>query len=174
MIKILTGPVGGGKTTFLKSAVGLLRERGILPDGYLSERVMDGTIVSGYDLADLRSGGRRPFLRRRDREEGPKIGPYALNPDTLAEAEEIIGRSRPAELLIIDELGRLELEGGGVWPAAASIFADPLRTCLVVVREALLDDFRTRWPAGIEISVVRLPASRDPEILVREIKTERE
>ncbi|MCX6567401.1 MAG: DUF2478 domain-containing protein [Candidatus Aminicenantes bacterium] len=173
MITILTGPVGGGKTTFLKSAVDRLRLRGIPPEGYLSERVMEGKAVFGYDLVDLRSGGRRPFLRRRDRGAGPGIGPYALNPDGLAAAQKIIGRSRAAELLVIDELGRLELEGKGIWSAAAPAFADGRRSCLIVVREALLDDFRTRWPAGIEISVVELPASRDPEILLREIGKDR-
>jgi len=90
-------------------------------------------------------------------------------PDGLAAAEKIIGRSRPDEPLIIDEFGRLELEGTGVWPASEPVFADGRRICLVVIRKALLEDFRTRWPAGMKISVVRLPASRDPEILVREI-----
>ncbi|MHB8054155.1 MAG: nucleoside-triphosphatase [Candidatus Aminicenantales bacterium] len=174
MITILTGPVGGGKTRFLKSAIDLLRSRGISPDGYLSERIMNGATVSGYDLADLRTGTRHPFLRRRDGDEGSGIGPYALNPDGLAAAEKIIGGSRAVEPLVLDELGYLELGGAGVWPAAAPVFADSLRVCLVVVRETLLDDFRTRWPAGIEISVVRLPASRDPEILVREMAKERE
>jgi nucleoside-triphosphatase THEP1 len=169
MITILTGPVGGGKTTFLKSAVDRLHLRGIPLDGYLSERVMEGKAVFGYDLVDLRSGGRRPFLRRRDRREGPGIGPYVLNPDGWTAAQKIIGRSRASELLVIDELGRLELEGTGVWPAAAPVFADGRRACLVVIRKALLDDFGTRWPAGIEISVLELPASRDPEILVHEL-----
>ena len=174
MITILTGPVGGGKTTFLKTAVDCLRFRGISPDGYLSERVMDGKTVAGYDLADLRSGGRVPFLRRPGPPEGTRVGSYGLFPDGLAAAEKIISRSRPSEPIVIDELGRLELEGTGVWPAAAPVFADVRRVCLVVVRDALFDHFRTRWPAGVAISVVPLPASRDPEILVREILKERE
>jgi nucleoside-triphosphatase THEP1 len=172
MITILTGPVGGGKTTFLKAAVGLLRGRGIFLDGFLSERVMEGEEVSGYDLVDLRSGNRRPFLRRTGPSDGPKTGRYVLDPGALIAAEAIIGRSRPALPLVLDELGRLELEGKGVWPAAAPVFADSRRICLVVVREALLDDFRTRWPAGIETAVLPLPASRDPEVLARALARE--
>jgi len=169
MITILTGPVGGGKTTFLESAVGRLRLRGMPPDGYLSERVMEGKTVSGYDLLDLRSGGRRPFLRRTGPPDGQKAGRYVMNSAGLAAAEKIIGRSRPGRLLVIDELGHLELAGKGVWPAAAPIFSDCRRANLVVIRRTLLDAFRTRWPAGIEISIVGLPASRDPDVLIRGI-----
>jgi len=169
MITILTGPVGGGKTTFLKAAVGLLRGRGLLLDGYLCERIMDDGQIIGYDLADLCSGGRRPFLRMPGPPGGQKTGRYVLDPDGLAAAETIIGRSRPGALLIIDELGPLELEGKGVWPAAAPVFADSRRSCLAVVRETLLAGFRAHWPEGIETAVVELPVSRDPEVLAEAV-----
>ena len=139
MITILTGPVGAGKTTFLKAVVDRLRALGRPPDGYLSERAGDGLRTGAFDVL----------------------------PGGLAAAADIIGRSDPSRLLIIDELGRLELGGGGVWPAAVPVFADVRRSCLVVVRDALMEDYQKRWPAGIAVAVVPLPPSRDPEILVR-------
>lgn len=169
MITILTGPVGGGKTTFLRTAVGLLGARGLPVDGYLSERVMNRGDLVGYDLADLRSGLRRPFLRTAGPPDGLKAGRFVMDPGGLAAAETLIGRSRPAALLVVDELGPLELEGRGVWPAAAPVFADPRRNCLVVVRDTLRDAFRARWPEGIETAVVPLSVSGDPETLVRAV-----
>ena len=167
MITILTGPVGAGKTTFLKALVDRLRALGRPPDGYLSERAGDGLPAPGYDLLDLRSGRRMPFLRKAGRASGLRTGAFDVLPGGLAAAADIIARSDPSRLLIIDELGRLELGGGGVWPAAVPVFADVRRSCLVVVRDALMEDYQKRWPAGIAVAVVPLPPSRDPEILVR-------
>jgi len=167
MITILTGPVGGGKTTFLKAVVGRLTALGRPPDGYLSERAGDGRPAPGYDLLDLRTGRRIPFLRIAGAADGLRTGAFDVLPGGLAAAADIIGRSDPSRLLIIDELGRLELGGRGVWPAAAPVFADARRSCLVVVRDTLMEDFQKRWPARIAVAVVPLPPSRDPEILIR-------
>ena len=157
MIYLLTGAVGGGKTTFLERGLPSLRERHPRLDGYLSLRVFAGGETAGYDLRDLRTAARIPLLRRRGEADGFRVGPYVLLPAGLAAAEEIIRRGGAADLLIVDEVGPLELAGGGVWPALVGEFAGRDRPALVVVRETLVDDIRAAL-AGREMTVIRAEA----------------
>lgn len=170
MITILTGGVGSGKTTYLQSVISLIRKRGVAVDGYLSERVMDGETASGYDLVDLHTGRRRGLLRRSAGGGEGKVGPFETDAEGFAAAEGIIARCLPTALLVLDELGRLELEGKGVWLAAGPVLREPERRVLVVIREALLEDYRARFRTeGAAILVVSLPESKDPEVLARVI-----
>jgi len=143
VIFILTGAVGSGKTTFLRGLVDELRASGVPIDGFLSLRVMTGGETAGYDLLEIRDGQCRPLLRRPGDEGMQKVGPYVLLPEGLARANEIIRRSGVADLLIADEIGPLELEGRGLWPALKNVLFDGRRRSLVVVRESLLREFRT-------------------------------
>jgi nucleoside-triphosphatase THEP1 len=172
VITILTGPIGGGKTTFLRSVVVRLGAGRIPFDGYLSERVLEGGELRGYDLTDLRTGARLPFLRRSGPREWPAVGPFVMDPNGLAAAERIIARGLPADLLILDELGRLESEGRGVWPAACPVLADPRRDSFVVIREGLLDSYRSRWEGeGVPVRIVSVTDSADSENFLRGLTT---
>lgn len=174
MITILTGGVGSGKTTYLKSAIPLLRKRGISIDGYLSERVMDGETAAGYDLVEIQTGRRCRLLRRSAGGGADEVGPFETDAEGFAAAEGIIARSRTSDLLVVDEMGRLELEGKGVWPAAGPVLREAGRKVLVVIREALLEDFQARFrTGGAAVSVVCLPESKDPEVLAWAIAGER-
>ncbi len=142
MIFILTGGVGSGKTSFLRGLVENLRKAGIYFNGFLSLRVMTRGETEGYDLLVIREGRSQPFLRRTNSGEGQRVGPYLMLPDGLAQANEIIRRSRAGDLLIVDEIGPLELEGRGLWPALKDALFDEQRRSLVVIRENLLQEFR--------------------------------
>jgi len=155
MIYILTGPVGAGKTSLLERSLPALRARHAGLDGYLSLRVLDGGETAGYDLLDVRTAARTPLLRRRGESAGAPVGPYVLLPEGQRCAEAILGRDRSGGLLIVDELGPLELAGGGVWPALTAALAAGNRPALAVVREALLADFRVRF-SGREVEVIPL------------------
>jgi len=169
VVAILTGPVGGGKTTLLEWVVVRLKEHRISFDGYLSQRVLDGENVNGYDLLDLRSGRRHSFLRREGSPEWPRVGQYTMNPDGLAAAEKILGRGLFSDLMILDELGRLELEGKGVWPAARPILTDDRRESLVVIRETLLDSYLTGPLADHPGRMIVCSKSLEPGALIQDL-----
>ena len=56
MILVLTGPVGSGKTTFLKELLAKLQALGVPASGYLSPAVLVDGEPSGYDLLLVQSG----------------------------------------------------------------------------------------------------------------------
>ena len=140
MILVLSGPVHGGKTTFLERSLARWASHGLAPDGFLSVAVTGARGATGYDLLELKTGRRRPYLRREGEPGAERIGPFFFVPSTLERARSIIGEAGPRELLIVDEVGPLELQGGGLWPVLREALSRPGMRCLLVVREEILED----------------------------------
>jgi len=140
MILVLTGPVHGGKTTFLERSLARWASCGFAAGGFLS---VAGTGTGGateYDLLELRTGCRHPYLRREGKPGEERIGPFFFVPETLKLARSIIREADPREFLVVDEVGPLELLGGGLWPALREALSRPCLRCLLVVREEILED----------------------------------
>lgn len=144
MILVLTGPVGSGKTTFLKELLPKLRARGVPVSGYLSPAVLVDGEPSGYDLLDVKSGRSIPFLRKRGEAGWQTVGPYRFLPEGLEAASSSILGSGSGVLLIVDEVGPAEFSGEGFWPALAEALKRPSVDCLLVVRESLIDALSIR------------------------------
>ncbi len=145
-LHILTGPVHSGKTSFLAAGIAACLGNGIRPAGYISPAVWEGGTHVGYDLLPLAGGDAAPFLRRGGGSAGPTIGPYRLIPGTLESALAIIRGAVDGPTLVVDEIGPLELEGGGVWPAVEEAIASRRSPVLLVVREGLVEPFQRRMP----------------------------
>lgn len=141
MIYILTGPVHSGKTTFLKEVVCELKETSLTVGGFLSESIVENQENAGYDLLDLRENKSLPYIRRTGEEHWQKIGSFYFIPESLAKAREIILRDCDIDILVIDEIGPLELSGKGSWPALKKVLFQHSVKLLLVVRANILDKF---------------------------------
>ncbi|HIC93478.1 MAG TPA: DUF2478 domain-containing protein [Anaerolineae bacterium] len=154
MIALLTGGIGIGKTTVCRRVVELARRRGYTCGGLLSLSLLDeGGAKVGIEALDLASGRRR-LLARADRDlGGPRTEHYSFDAAALAWANSVlIGAVKAGcDLLVVDEVGPLELERGeGLAPALAELGGVP--RALVVVRDALLGELRRRL-RGHELAV---------------------
>lgn len=158
MIAVLAGPVHGGKTTLLRRAVSSWAERGLRCGGFLSPAVTEESGERGYDLLELSSGQCRPYLRKRGPEGAERVGPYVFVPETLARARAILRAAGDSEPLIVDEVGPLELEGGGLWPALREALGRPAARILLVVREELAAEVAARLrPERLSVVDIRRP-----------------
>lgn len=161
MIFVLTGPVRGGKTTFLERSLARWAACGIAPVGFLSVAVTGASGTTGYDLLELKTGCRQPYLRREGEPDAERIGPFFFVPSTLERARSIIREADPRELLIVDEVGPLELRGGGLWPVLREALSRPGMKCLLVAREEILEDVvAALGPSGPLVFDVRDPDVR--------------
>jgi len=140
MIIILAGPVHRGKTTLLQRSLSRWASRGFRFGGFLSIAVRKGVGPVEYDFLDVKDGRRLPFLRREGEPGWETIGPFYFVPQTLDAARSLILGSDPAEVLIVDEVGPLELAHGGLWPALHEVIYKPDRRTLLVAREEILED----------------------------------
>ena len=145
-IGVLVGPVRVGKTTVAARVAGLLCAQGIVCGGLLAPAVFDGCGQKiGIWGVDLRTGERRTLARVDQELGGPTVGPYSFDAAVLTWAIDVIRRDAgECDLLVVDEIGRLELEEGcGLAPVLPALRARRDGHSLVLVRESLLDLLRT-------------------------------
>ncbi len=140
---VLTGPVHSGKTTFLRDAVAGWKSAGLDVGGFLSVLRLDNGCDRGYDLFDLKSGRSLPFLAHEGDPDWPSVGTWHMFPATLETAGSILRRDSDADVLVVDEIGPLEIGGEGLWPAFEKALEHGVR-CLCVVRQGILDEFRAK------------------------------
>ena len=148
-IALLSGEIGAGKTTVCQRVVNLARSRGYACGGLLTPALIEDGRKVGIVGVDLGSGGRR-VMARTDRDlGGPCVGCYHFTADAFAWANAVIASAVEAgcDLLVVDEIGPLELvQGGGLAPALDVLGAAP--RALIVVRISLVDALRGRLEMG--------------------------
>jgi nucleoside-triphosphatase THEP1 len=138
---LLTGSKQVGKTSVCQAVVELARAGGHRPQGVLSPALYNGAGARvGFEALDIGSG-QRWMLAHMDRElDGPRVGPFAFDSAGLARAVEVIQAAcNGAPLLVVDEIGPLELERKEGLATALDLL--PLPTpghVLLVVRPTLL------------------------------------
>ncbi|MDD5630356.1 MAG: nucleoside-triphosphatase, partial [Elusimicrobia bacterium] len=142
-----TGAQGEGKSELVAELTRRLREAGLSLGGIHAPGFWTDGRRSGFDLVDLGSGERRPLCRTEGPESWPSQGPFRFAPEGLAFGLRALAEagSRDADVVFVDEVGPLELRGGG-WAAALDVLARKRRKPMVwVVREGIIDEVRRHW-----------------------------
>jgi len=152
---LLTGRRGVGKTTVCQAVAELARRRGYRPGGVITPALYDSYgAKAGFEAVDVGSGERWPLARTAQEMGGPWVGPYSFDPAALDRALKVLRRAAiagtgatnrrnsavPCDLLMVDEIGPLELEQGqGFAPILDLLPVEGPTHTLIVVRPALLD-----------------------------------
>ncbi len=142
-LAILSGPIGCGKTMTCLRVVELARRRGLDCAGLLSPARLEGARKVGIDLLDVRSGERRPLAEADGQPGELRTAAYRFDVSTVAWGSALLNTACPCDVLIVDELGPLELERGQGWSNALDVLrSGQFRLAVVVVRPALIETFR--------------------------------
>lgn len=119
MVHIVTGKINSGKTGKL-AAICQFERRG---DGFVSVKEMADGVAVRYNAMRLSTMEERPFLCREGHfSEGfdpvQEIGPYRMSGKGLEWIEAEVGKMLESgvEPIYLDEIGPLELSGGGLAP----------------------------------------------------------
>jgi len=157
-VGLLTGPVGVGKTTVAERMVGLARRQGLVCGGIVAPAMVNSCgQKAGIWGVELGTGERR-VLARTDRDlGGPSVGPYSFDAAALEWAAAAVDKAIGAcDLLIVDEIGKLELwRGIGLAPVLPRLAAGEAERALILVRESLLSELQARL-APVEQVVFRV------------------
>lgn len=156
MINIVTGPIRSGKTTALERWV----EGTTLPasasrvDGVLTPDGADGRKV----LCVIGSGETFAFEVPCDScEQTVDIGPYCFLASTFDRARSVVTRAAKElpPVMIVDELGKLELRGQGFEPALSQLIAAyrylPDHVLVLVIRDFLLSAVQVRYSLSVDL-----------------------
>ena len=159
-LTFLSGSPGAGKSTWCLELAEAARASGLVVGGLISPAVLVDGRKTGIDLVNLASGEcRRLAVRRGEAEEGFRTARWVLDPGVLAWGNQQLQALPPGDILILDELGPLEMEQGrGLAAGLALIEKRQMPRIVAVVRPALLPIARQRWPWGRTLMLNRAQA----------------
>lgn len=166
---IITGRTGEGKTRFIEKLTESLTSQGVRAGGIMAPRITEEETTTGYDIADIGTGKRVPFLRNINRQlkhgferftvidEGYQTGLDSLEP----------GRNISSNIVVIDELGPMELSGKGWDKRMAELMQTYKGHLIIVVRKSLVEEVKNRY--GISDPVIYDVGASEAPAAFREI-----
>ncbi len=109
---IIHGAIGEGKTRFGERLVIALRESNIKVGGIISPRILSGNDTIGYRVRDIDTGGERLLATMNP--PGVRVGKFYLLQNALDFVRKAIESAAvAAQVVLLDEVGRLELDDKG-------------------------------------------------------------
>ena len=154
---ILSGAREIGKTTFLKT---LLEQAALLKldaAGVISPAFFSAGEKKGIDLLEVRSGITKRLANLRESETcGIQTERWAFSSEVLDWGNQVLGNSCPCDLLIVDELGPIELERGQGWQnGIRALSSGNYQTAVVVIRPELVEKAFQIWPNARLIQIIQ-------------------
>jgi nucleoside-triphosphatase THEP1 len=163
---LLCGPAGAGKSTVCARVVELARQAGLRVAGVISPPQIapgaEGQKTSIW-VEDVLTGERRLLAVAAHLRQGlVQTKHWTFNAETLGWGSDVIARAVPCDLLVVDELGPLELERGEGWTVALEVLRGrAYQWALVVVRPELIAVMRARLEGMAVRAVVVSQENRD-------------
>jgi nucleoside-triphosphatase len=156
---LISGRPGAGKTTVLSRLSELLREAGVPVSGFLTrERRQRGRRV-GFEIETFE--GVRGVLAHVELPGPPRVGRYGVDLETF-EALALPAIKPPGEkhVVLVDELGKMELASTRFREATVALFDDPVP--IVASVQTSPHPFTARLKGRADVEILPLtPGNRD-------------
>ena len=144
----LSGLKGSGKTTLLLALSEALYEKGATIKGLISPAVFEGNRKTAINLLDLASGEKQQLARLAADSSGElKFGDWVFSQEVIAWGNACLAKIDSTELLIVDEIGPLELNlNQGLQEGLAQLASGDYRVGIMTVRPKCVDSVKARFP----------------------------
>jgi nucleoside-triphosphatase len=155
MIFVLTGESGCGKTMLSQRVVAALKARGVNVAGVVTPPRLANDTKIGMEVEDVRTGKRYALAERAAIGAGTAHLSWKFDANGIVCGAQILRDALPCDVLVVDELGPLELIHDEGWIVALEVLqAKKYRAALVVVRPSLLENFRARLKLEMQVLTV--------------------
>ena len=138
---IVTGIIGIGKTTVCRKLIELVRWHGHSCGGILAYTASGETII----IEDIQTGEKEILASTKQVYPGPHTPRYSFNPKGIDFGIRVISEGKSKDVLIVDEIGHLELRGEGFYSVLEIIRSSEVQFCVLVIRQELLANFIPRF-----------------------------
>lgn len=144
-LALLVGDRQSGKTTTCRRLAESVRTRGLTAGGIVAPAVHQAGGCVGYDVVDLATN-HATRLAAIDAAGVEHVGCFHFLPEGLALGKAALESAAglPHDLVIVDEVGPLELSGGG-WHAQLDPLARRDGLTLFAIRRSLMTEVAQRW-----------------------------
>lgn len=141
---LLEGRPGIGKTTVARRLVALLGAHGVRVAGFTTSEIREGGARVGFALEVI--GGERAVLAHASIPGPPRVGRYGVDPSVMDRLA-VPALGDPSDVVVIDELGTMELASAAFREAAEELFASDRRVLATVHahRHAFTDPLKARF-----------------------------
>lgn len=125
---VVRGDPGSGKTTLVLRVVESLAGRGFKPVGFVTEEIREGRTRLGFRIRDL--DGEEAVMAHVERRGGPRVGRYGVDLEALegVALRALEKARRGAELVVVDEIGKMEALSAAFLEILADVLDLPVPT----------------------------------------------
>lgn len=135
MFIIVTGVIGVGKSTVCQKLIQIIRNNGLVCGGILTFKSAEGSII----IEDIQSGKKASLAEINNGvSDGPRTARYLFNHSGIDFGIQALYKAVSVDVMVIDEIGQLELRGEGLVAALDIIKSGRFKNCVLVIRKALL------------------------------------
>lgn len=144
---LLSGGQGTGKTTLMKQLAGQLQNSGINFGGILAPVVYKDNQRIGYDLFVIATKEQRPLCRLQGINSKVKAGNFVFDASVLEFGNTELSNlsAGSCNVVIIDEIGPLELSGQGWSESLSRTLVRDNKVVILSVRSQLIEQVATHW-----------------------------
>lgn len=145
---------GAGKTTAMSRLAELLREAGVPLSGFLTGELRESGRRVGFEIETF--DGQRGLLAHVEFKGPPRVGRYGVDVEAF-ERLALPALDPPGDVVLIDELGKMELASERFGEAVRALFERPLPIVATVqtARHPLTDALKRKRG----VSTIRLTAA---------------
>ena len=157
-IIIVTGKIGSGKSTLCNQLAAYFRAAGWQVSGLISRGIFTDNQKKAIAVVNIGDGEVRQLATYRSRPVpvNDELLPYHWDFDTaaLVWGNQVFNQIGLTDLLVVDELGPLEMIRNQGWTAAISALdAHNFRLALLVIRPSLLSQAVKHWPRAQVVTI---------------------
>ncbi len=157
---LFTGEKNSGKSTSVHE---MSKNSGFSCGGVISLPVVKDGKKIGMNAIDIMTNKAKELARMEDDFEGIVVGKYKISGEGIKHGENAICRAvGNCKLVIIDEIGPLEMGGGGLINAAEYAFESD-SNIFIVVRSGLKDEFIEKY-GRYEFNIIDAGCVRPDEL----------
>jgi len=168
-IYIISGETRSGKTTFLKEVISQLKkQKNYQINGIIAHGLDKNGERFGFDIEDIASTEKRFLCSQKPIENAKKIGRFYFDEKGLDFGRNaLLNNLENANLLVIDEIGYMELKGKGWFSAIEKAMEYPHLDMIWVVRKRILEDVLKLWQhSNIKVVDIKL---NTPNIITNQL-----
>lgn len=148
VIYIISGETRSGKTTYLKKIINRIREQdsSLKIGGLIAHGIDKEGERYGFDIEDVALGKKAFLCSQKPIENALKTGRFYFSKEGLVFGEKALTSNlENTDLLVIDEIGYLELKGKGWFESIEKALEYPNLNMIWVVRKQILEEVLQLW-----------------------------